>query len=131
MSIKVLFLGTKKIFLEVKKPDITFHKNWCPKIFKNNCSHVNAQEYSRLRCLLRVKGLVICFYLGWSGSTLLITEHIIKFKVIATYFQQQGNELYFVIIFVMAILVCCIFGFNPFSICCLAVWTMEYSQRPF
>ena len=23
---------------------------------------------SRLRCLLRVKGLVICFYLGWSGS---------------------------------------------------------------
>ena len=36
------------------------------------------QKYSRLRCLLRVKGLVICFYLGWSGSTLLITKHIIK-----------------------------------------------------
>ena len=26
------------------------------------------QKYSRLRCLLRVKDLVICFYLGWSGS---------------------------------------------------------------
>ena len=25
------------------------------------------QKYSRLRCLLRVKGLVICFYLGWSS----------------------------------------------------------------
>ena len=36
------------------------------------------QKYSRLRCLLHGKGLVICFYLGWSGSTLLITKHIIK-----------------------------------------------------
>ena len=36
------------------------------------------QKYSRLRCLLCVKGLVIGFYLGWSGSTLLITKHIIK-----------------------------------------------------
>ena len=27
------------------------------------------QKYSRLRCLLPVKGLVICFYLGRSGST--------------------------------------------------------------
>ena len=36
------------------------------------------QKYSRLRCLLRVKGLVICLYLGWSGSTLLITKHILK-----------------------------------------------------
>ena len=36
------------------------------------------QKYSRLRCLLLVKGLVIGFYLGWSGSTLLITKHIIK-----------------------------------------------------
>ena len=26
--------------------------------------------YSRLRCLLRVKGFVICFYLAWSGSIL-------------------------------------------------------------
>ena len=28
------------------------------------------QKYSRLRCLLRVKGFVIGFYLGWSGSIL-------------------------------------------------------------
>ena len=28
------------------------------------------QKYSRLRCLLRVKGLAICFYLVWSGSIL-------------------------------------------------------------
>ena len=28
------------------------------------------QKYSRLRCLLHIKGLVICFYLGWSGSIL-------------------------------------------------------------
>ena len=38
-------------------------------------SHCFNQKYSRLRCLLRVKGLVICFYLGCSGSTFLITKH--------------------------------------------------------
>ena len=32
------------------------------------------QKYSRLRCLLRVKGLMIGFYLGWSGHTLLIRK---------------------------------------------------------
>ena len=36
------------------------------------------QNYSRLRCLLRVKGLVICFYLGWSGSILQIRTNITK-----------------------------------------------------
>ena len=36
------------------------------------------QKYSRLRCLLRVKGLVICFYLGWSGSILQFKQSIIK-----------------------------------------------------
>ena len=36
------------------------------------------QKYSRLRCLLRVKGLVICFYLGWSGSILQFRQNIIK-----------------------------------------------------
>ena len=34
----------------------------CPYIKK-----IYNQKYSRLRCLLCVKGLVICFYLGWSG----------------------------------------------------------------
>ena len=41
---------------------------------------VNAyvQKYSTLRYLLLVKGLVICFYLGWSGSILPIRTNIIK-----------------------------------------------------
>ena len=30
----------------------------------------HVQKYSRLRCLLGVEGLVIGFYLGWSGSIL-------------------------------------------------------------
>ena len=34
------------------------------------------QKYSRLRCSLHVKGLVICFYLGWSGSILQFRENI-------------------------------------------------------
>ena len=36
------------------------------------------QKYSRLRCLLRVKCLVICFYLDWSGSILQFRQNIIK-----------------------------------------------------
>jgi hypothetical protein len=40
--------------------------------------HTFTQKYSRLRCLLRVKGLVICFYLGWSGSILQFRQNIIK-----------------------------------------------------
>ena len=39
---------------------------------------MTTQKYSRLRCLLRVKGLVICFYLGWSGSILQFRQNIIK-----------------------------------------------------
>ena len=39
---------------------------------------VRSQKYSRLRCLLRVTGLVICFYLGWSGSILQFRQNIIK-----------------------------------------------------
>ena len=41
-------------------------------------SNTANQNYSRLRCLLLVKGLVICFYLGWSGSILQIRTNIIK-----------------------------------------------------
>ena len=40
--------------------------------------HVWKQKYSRPRCLLRVKGLVICFYLGWFGSILQFRQKIIK-----------------------------------------------------
>ena len=38
----------------------------------------HTQKYSRLRCLLLVKCLVICFYLGWSGSILQIRTYMIK-----------------------------------------------------
>ena len=47
---------------------------WNMQRWFNGCN----QKYSRLRSLLLVKGLVISFYLGWSGSNLLITTHIIK-----------------------------------------------------
>ena len=36
------------------------------------------KKYSRLRYFLRVKGLVICFYLGWSGSILQVRTNLIK-----------------------------------------------------
>ena len=36
------------------------------------------QKDSRLRCLLFVKGLVIHFYLGWSGSILQFRQNIVK-----------------------------------------------------
>ena len=36
------------------------------------------QKYCKLRCFLSVKGLVICFYLGWSGSILHFRQSIIK-----------------------------------------------------
>ena len=70
----------------------TFNVSWCTwKLFvlvftwshwKNKyitCSGIDPrQKYSRLRCLLRVKGLVFCFYLGWSGSILQFRQNIIK-----------------------------------------------------
>ena len=40
--------------------------------------YIHNQKYSRLSCLLLVKGLVICFYLGWSGITLPIRTNLIK-----------------------------------------------------
>ena len=40
------------------------------KLLVSLLGHCQGQKYSRLRCLLRVKGLVIGFYLGWSGSIL-------------------------------------------------------------
>ena len=63
------------------------------KIKKINVLESYMQKYSRLRCLLLVKGLVICFYLGWSGSTLPIRTNQNQYnkdrlKVMATYLQQ-------------------------------------------
>ena len=40
--------------------------------------HPLNKKYSRLRCLLRVKGLMIGFYLGWSGSILQIRTNMIN-----------------------------------------------------
>ena len=34
-----------------------------------------SQKYGRLRCLLHVKGLGICFYLGWSGTVVYDWNH--------------------------------------------------------
>ena len=47
-------------------------------LVKKNSSEGYFQKYSRLRCLLRVKGLVIGFYLGWSGIILQFRQTIIK-----------------------------------------------------
>ena len=45
-----------------------------PETSRLSILHALDQKYSRLRCLLRVKGLAIVFYLGWSGHTLLIRK---------------------------------------------------------
>ena len=49
---------------------VVLSTNWNQKSLK--------QKYSRLRCLLRVKDLAICFYLGWSGSILQFRQNMIK-----------------------------------------------------
>ena len=43
-----------------------------------NFFHTSCQKYSRLRCLLRVKGLLICYYLGLCGRILQFGQNIIK-----------------------------------------------------
>ena len=53
-------------------------KKWTIGYFPVQFHKVSMQKYSRLRCLLRVKGLVICFHLGWSGSILQFRQNIIK-----------------------------------------------------
>ena len=48
-------------------------------------------KIQQTKCLLLVKGLVICFYLGWSSSILQFRQEVIyisRFKVMATYLQQ-------------------------------------------
>ena len=41
-------------------------------------SNILSSDFLGLRCLLHIQGLVICFYLGWSGSILHIRQNIIK-----------------------------------------------------
>ena len=55
---------------------------------------VCSQKYSRLRCLLHVKGLTICFYLGWSGSILQIRTNIIKAGLKSWLFTCSSNCSY-------------------------------------
>ena len=58
-----------------------------------------AQKYSRLRCLLRVKGLVFCFYLAEAGKHL---KYIKKRKLFMEYqpifFQNILVKIYFLIL---------------------------------
>ena len=49
------------------------YRNTSPRDFGCTCRQIDKmfghkQKYSRLRCLLHVKGLMICFYLGWYAN---------------------------------------------------------------
>ena len=70
----------------------------------------------------KVKGLVICFYLGWSGSILQFRQNIIKVgskswlltcrsNINLSLPSYNGFALKRELIFATAILVCCIFGY--------------------
>ena len=52
------------------------------------------QKYSRPRCLLCVKGLVICFYLGWSCSILQFRQNIIKVGSKSLLLTCSSNKLW-------------------------------------
>ena len=58
-----------------------------PLLFLNN----SIQKYRKLRWLLRVKGLLICFYLGWSVSILLFRQNIIKVGLKSWLFTWSSN----------------------------------------
>ena len=47
----------------------------------------HSQKYSRLRCLLRVKGLVVCFLFGLVQQYSSVQTKHRQFKVMATYLQ--------------------------------------------
>ena len=79
------------------------------------------QKYSRLRRLLFLNSLVICFYLCWSGSTLPIWTNIIKVgsksqlltcssNITLSLTSCIGSDWQRELNFITAILVCCIFG---------------------
>ena len=69
--VDVVFVVVEAVVVQV----IIFQKL----LFKKSC---------RLRCLLRVKDLAICFYFGWSGSILYMYQKQIRnkgrFKDVAT-----------------------------------------------
>ena len=90
------------------------------------------QKYSRLRCLLRVKGLVICFHLVWSGSILQFRQNVIKItsvtikrtlgskswlltcssNITLSLPLYTGSALKRELKKLMAILLCCIFAYR-------------------
>jgi hypothetical protein len=91
-----------------------------------------AQKYSTLRCLLRVQGLVICFYLGWSGSILQFRKNIIKVgskswqltcisSITLSLPSYTGSALKRELNFCNGYLSCCIFG--------LASWIFNWKKN--
>ena len=79
MNCSAIFLTKSPyLFYILKGPKIHF-KTTLKNLLRFNANfYIQHQKNSRLTCLLCVKGLVLCFYLSWSGSTLLIIKHIIK-----------------------------------------------------
>mgnify|MGYP002049080671 CR=1 FL=1 len=63
-TVEIFETALNASFEDIKKNEIDVAFVYYPNI--DNLG----QKYSRLRCLLGVKGLVIGFYLGWSGSIL-------------------------------------------------------------
>ena len=59
------------ILLQIRNAILNFSWRW----FGFSDSFGHRQKYSRLRCLL---GLMICFYLGWSGSILQFRQNMIR-----------------------------------------------------
>ena len=83
-------------------------------------SKVNSylQNYRRLRYLLHVKGFVITFYLGWSGSILQFRWSIIKVVSKSWLLTCSSNITWSVTSYTgsalkrrLSYVVCCIFGY--------------------
>ena len=71
--IGIYFLAEEYIIKKEKFSSVSLKSAPCGKEDFYLCKETYIHErqiYNRLRCLLRVKGLVISFYLGWSGSIL-------------------------------------------------------------
>ena len=96
MTCKQFFVGSRKLYL--------FSSLCCSCLLVNTvffslilsalscpAAFTFDQKYSRLRCLFRVKGLVFCFYLGWSGSILQFRQNIIKIGSNSWLFTCSSN----------------------------------------
>ena len=74
-SVNIKFGVVNPLFFYKIVDKTKFKTNLTVLVVSYVCGH---QKHRRLRCLLRVKGLVICFYLGWSGSIPQFRKNIIK-----------------------------------------------------